>query len=128
MPARTHLAASVPEGLRIVVAGVDAVGGGVYAGELVLVETQVLGRLLLQDLMGLGFTEGRHLPARCHWGADQPGMSTGSQYPTATCLVPPSTWPSPSVSTSWVPTDLVYFTRSERARDSFMVFFCRAVL
>lgn len=35
---------------------------------------------------------------------------------------------SPSISMSWVATDLVYFTRSERARDSFMVFFCRVVL
>lgn len=36
--------------------------------------------------------------------------------------------PSPSASTSCMPTDLVYFTRSERARDSFMVFFCRLAL
>lgn len=35
---------------------------------------------------------------------------------------------SPSISMSWVATDLVYFTRSERARDSFMVFFCRVAL
>lgn len=83
MPARTHLATSVPEGLWIVVAGVHTVGGGVYARELVLVEAQVLGGLLLQDLMGLGLTEGRHLPARYHWGTDQPGVSTHGPHPTA---------------------------------------------
>lgn len=36
--------------------------------------------------------------------------------------------PSPSASTSWEPTDLVYFTRSDRARDSCMVFLCWVAL
>lgn len=53
----TELAASIPEGLGVVVAGVHPVGGGVDAGQLVLVEAQVLGWLLLQDLVGFGFTE-----------------------------------------------------------------------
>ena len=67
-PAPTHLAAGVPEGLRVVVAGIHSVGGGVDARELVLVEAQVLSRLLLQDLLGLGLAEGRHLPAGRHCG------------------------------------------------------------
>jgi hypothetical protein len=57
-PVPTHLTASIPEGLRVVVAGVHSVGGGVDTGELVLVEAQVLCWLLLQDLVGLSLTEG----------------------------------------------------------------------
>lgn len=53
----TKLAASIPEGLGVVVAGVNTVRGWVDAGQLMLVETQILGWLLLQDLMGFCFTE-----------------------------------------------------------------------
>lgn len=123
----THLAACVPEGLWVVVAGVDPVGGGVDAGELVLVEAQVLLRLLLQDLVGLGLAEGRHLPAGRHC-ADGRHESAGPGHSQPPPLPPRRPRTSPSISTSWVPTDLVYFTRSERARESCMVFFCRAVL
>lgn len=56
--ARTHLAAGVPEGLRVIVAGVHPVGGRVDAGQLALVEADVLGRLLLHDLLGPGLAEG----------------------------------------------------------------------
>lgn len=52
------MAASIPEGLGVVVAGVDAVGGGVDAGELPLVKVNELAGFLLHDLVGLRLAEG----------------------------------------------------------------------
>lgn len=127
-PAPTHLAAGVPEGLRVVVAGIHSVGGGVDARELVLVEAQVLSRLLLQDLLGLGLAEGRHLPAGRHCRVRRAASGHRVSRPPRAPIPPPPRGPSPSISTSWMPTDLVYLTRSERARDSFTVFFCRVAL
>lgn len=44
---RTQMAASIPEGLWVEVAGVHAIRGGVDAGELALVESDELHWLLL---------------------------------------------------------------------------------
>lgn len=48
------MAAGIPEGLWVEVAGVHAVRGGVDTRELALVESHKLHRLLLHELMGLG--------------------------------------------------------------------------
>lgn len=61
--AQTELTASVPEGLRVEVGGVDPVRGRVDPGELPLVELDEGGRFLLHQLVSFGLAQRRHLPA-----------------------------------------------------------------
>lgn len=53
----TKLAASIPEWLGVVVTRVHTVGRWIDAGQLMLVEMQILCWLLLQYLVGFCFTE-----------------------------------------------------------------------
>lgn len=53
----TQLAAGVPEGLRVEVGGVDAVGRRVDPGQLLLVEVDEGRGFLLHHLVGFGLTE-----------------------------------------------------------------------
>lgn len=53
----TQLAASVPEGLRVEVGGVDTVGRRVDPGQLLLVELDEGRGFLLHHLVSFGLTE-----------------------------------------------------------------------
>ena len=60
----TQLAANVPVELGVEVGGVDAIGRGVDAGQLPLVEGQELGGPVVDQGLGPGLAEGQHIS----WG------------------------------------------------------------